>query len=94
MKQAYALTRHARERSAGRAIPPMIAEMIVDFGQSRDAGNGACKYALTRESMRELRRLAGREIVKALDPYRNRNAYVIAAGGTIITVAYASRRSV
>ncbi len=91
MKQAYGLTRHARERSTGRAIPPMIAEMIIDFGQACDAGDGARKYMLTKDSMRELRRVGGREIVKALDPYRSRNAYVVAEGGRIVTVAFASR---
>ena len=60
MYAAYSLTRHARERSTGRSIPPMIAEIIVDFGKSRDAGNGTRKYALTSESMRKIRRFGGR----------------------------------
>jgi hypothetical protein len=90
MNQVYVATRHARERSTARAIPPMIAEMIIEFGQSRDAGDGARKYALTKESMRELRRVAGRAIANAVAPYRHQNAYVVAAGGRIITVAYAS----
>lgn len=91
MHQSYVFTRHARERSTARAIPPMIAEMIVDYGRSRDAGDGARKYAFTKDSMRELRRIAGREVVKVLEPYRNRNAYVVAAAGRIITAAFASR---
>lgn len=90
MEQAYVVTRHARERSTARAIPTMVAEMIMEFGQSRDAGDGARKYALTKESMRELRRLAGRAIADAVSPYRNRNAYAVAASGRIITVAYSS----
>ena len=91
MQPTYELTRHARERSTGRGIPPMIVEFILEFGKSRDAGDGARKFALTSESMREIRRFGGREIAKAVAPYRNRNAYVVAENQRIITVAYASR---
>jgi hypothetical protein len=92
MNHAYEATRHARDRSTARAIPPMIAEIILEFGQSRDAGDGARKYALTKEGMRELRRSGGREITKAVEPYRKRNAYVVATEGRIVTVAYASTK--
>jgi hypothetical protein len=40
--------------------------------------------------MCELRQFAGRELAKAIEPYRSRNAYVVAVGGRIVTVAYAS----
>jgi hypothetical protein len=66
----------------------MIADIILEYGESRDAGDGARKYALTKQSMGELRRRAGRELAKAIDTYRNRNAYVVARAGRIITVAY------
>ncbi|WPP03694.1 hypothetical protein [Methylocella tundrae] len=89
MELPYRVTRHARERSTAREIPPMVAEMIIEFGHSHDAGDGARKYALTKDGMRELRRFAGRSITKAVTPYLKRNAYVVAAGGRIITMAYA-----
>jgi hypothetical protein len=89
--EAYAATRHARERFSARAIPPMIAELIVEFGMSHDAGDGARKYALTREGMRALRRFAGPAIAKAVAPYRSRNAYVVAAAGRIVTAAFSPR---
>ena len=87
MKQIYVVTRHARERSSARVIPPMIAEIIIEYGESTEAGDGARKYALTKRSMCELRHVAGRELAKAINPYRNRNAYVVANGGRIITIA-------
>lgn len=90
MATPYAFTRHASERSGARSIPPMIAEIILEFGESHDAGDGARKYALSKQSMRQLRRHAGRELVKAIGPYRNRNAYVVANGDRIITIAYSS----
>lgn len=88
MTSLYAFTRHANERSSARSIPPMIAEIIIEYGDSRDAGDGARKYALTKRSMCQLRQHAGRELAKAIGPYRNRNAYVVASGDRIITVAY------
>ena len=90
MHSSYVFTRHANERATSRAIPPMIVEIIIEYGDSRDAGDGARKYTLTKRSMCELRQVAGRGLAKAIDPYRNRNAYVVAVGGRIVTVAYAS----
>lgn len=91
MEIAYHHTRHARERSTARDIPPMIAETIVAYGCSRDAGGGTRKYALTKDSMRELRRVAGRPMTNAIASYQRRNAYVIVgSAGRIITVAYAN----
>ena len=90
MHSSYSYTRHANDRSSARLIPPMIAEIIIEYGEPQDVGGGALKYALTKRSMRELRKFAGRELAKAIEPYRNRNAYVVAQGCRIITVAYAS----
>lgn len=90
MASPYAFTRHAKDRSGARAIPEMVAELIIEYGESRDAGDGARKYALTKESLSHLRRRAGSGIAKALSFYRDRNAYVVASGDRIITVAYSS----
>jgi len=91
MELSHRLTRHAHERSTGRDIPPLIAETIIAYGRSRDAGDGTRKYALTKESMRELRRVAGRAMTNAIAPYWKRNAYVLVGGDCIITVAFASK---
>jgi len=91
MEQDYRFTHHARERSAKRGIPPFVADAIMTYGHSRDAGDGARKYSLVKESMRELRRDAGRAFTNTIDLYRRRNAYVVAARGAIVTVAFASK---
>jgi hypothetical protein len=90
MHSSYHFTHHASERSTARDIPPLIAEIIIEYGEVQEAGDGAKKYALTKKSMSHLRRAGGRELAKAIGPYRNRNAYVVASGGKIITVAFAS----
>lgn len=91
MRPSHALTRHAHERSTARSIPPGIAEMIIEYGASRDAGDGARKFALSSRSMSLLRRQFGPGITKALEPYRRRGAYVVARANAIITVAFADR---
>lgn len=88
MGSPYEFTRHAEKRSSERVISPMIAEIIIEYGDSKDVGDGARKYALTKRSMCELRRVAGRELAKAINFYRSRNAYVVVAGARIVTVAY------
>ena len=67
MKLTHRLTRHAHERSTSRCIPPMIAEIIIEYGQSKDAGEDARTYVLTRESMRKLRQHAGRDLTNAIE---------------------------
>ncbi|BBE74931.1 hypothetical protein [Oharaeibacter diazotrophicus] len=86
---AFSMTRHARERTTARNIPPMIVEMIVEYGDSRECGAGARSYVLTGNSMRAIRKVAGKEIAKVIEPYRTQKAYVIENAGRIITAAFA-----
>ena len=53
MEKAYQFTRHAHQRSAERNIPPFVMDVIITYGRSIDAGDGARKYALTKECMRD-----------------------------------------
>jgi hypothetical protein len=69
----------------------MIAEIIIAYGRSEDAGVGARTYALTLESMRKVRQDAGQNLTDAIESYRRRNAYVVVGDGCIITVAFASK---
>jgi hypothetical protein len=39
MNHSYQMTRHAFERATSRSIPPMIAELIMEYGDSFDAGS-------------------------------------------------------
>jgi len=91
MRIRHQMTRHARERSTARLLPPGIAQMILEYGASRDAGDGARKFALSSDSMAELSRDYGRELPKTLEPYRRRGAYVVAVADQIVTVAFAGK---
>ena len=93
MAQSYSVTRHAHERITARGIPAFIAGLIIEYGEPRDAGDGALSYMLTKSSLREFRRVAGPTLTNLLSQYRSRNAYVVAAAGRIITVAFASNHT-
>ncbi len=84
----FEFTRHARERTTARAIPPLIVEIIIEFGDSWEAGDGARKYALSKEGMRRLRRYAGQAVADEANRFRSRNAYVVAAQGRVVTAAF------
>ena len=91
LSPCYRLTEHARRRSSARNIPPSIAEIILAYGKEIDAGEGACRYFLSKESMRRLCREAGRSFADHVDAYRRRNTYVVAARDAVVTVAFSSK---
>lgn len=91
MEQGHSFTRHARERSAWRSIPEFVTAVILAYGNSLEAGDGTRKYFLAKESMRQLRQDEGRSFTNTINSYRRRNTYVVATGGRIVTVAYASK---
>jgi hypothetical protein len=91
MRDTIRFTDHGRMRANTRGFPPLVIEMILDFGESRDALDGARKYALTKSSIREIRRYAGHNVADELNRYKSRHAYVVASSGRVITTAYADK---
>ncbi|MCG6557686.1 hypothetical protein MB818_05715 [Ruegeria sp. 1NDH52C] len=86
---SYKLTRHAANRAAQRSIPIDVIDLILAYGDSRDAGDGARKYALSRRGLREVRKDRATKSPSKLDHFRR--AYVIASDEKIITAAFASK---
>lgn len=82
-------TRHAWHRAAERSVPTSLISLLLDYGESRDAGEGARKFAFSKTSLRHLKRDLGPSAIENLDRYRK--AYVVAAEGHVITVAFARR---
>ncbi len=82
-------TRHAWHRAAERSVPTSLVNLLLDYGESRDAGEGARKFAFSKTSLRHLKRDLGPSAVKNLDRYRK--VYVVASEGKVITVAFARR---
>jgi len=89
MLASYVFTQHAQQRKQQRGFPDGIIDLIIDFGLSCDAGDGARKYALAKDSFRAIRRMYGRQFAEAANRYRR--AYVVMAGNRIITTAFANQ---
>lgn len=85
----HKFTRHAANRAAQRSIPVEMIDLILAYGDSRDAGDGTRKYALSRRGLREARQDRATEAGTKLNHFRR--AYVVATNGKIITAAFASK---
>ena len=85
----HILTQHAADRAAQRSIPVEVIDLILTYGESREAGDGARKYALSRRGLREVRKDRATEARTRLDHFRR--AYVVATDEKIITAAFASK---
>jgi hypothetical protein len=85
----HKLTRHAADRAAQRSIPAEVIDLILTYGESRDAGDGARKYGLSRHGLREVRKDRATQACTKLDHFRH--VYVVTNGEMIITAAFASK---
>lgn len=85
----HKLTSHAANRAAQRSIPVEMIDLILTYGDSRDAGDGTRKYALSRRGLREARQDRATEAGTKLNHFRR--AYVVATDEKIITAAFASK---
>jgi hypothetical protein len=80
------LTEHARLRCHHRAIPPMIVDLLLQFGACERAGAGVEKRYFDKAARRRLEAYAGpvsKMLNEHLDVY-----IVVAADNTVITAAH------
>lgn len=86
---AIPLTNHASQRAAERAVPISVVELILDYGESKKARDGARKYALSKASLRDLRQDFGASVSNSLSKFRR--TYIVSLDDAVITVAFARR---
>lgn len=84
------MTLHARIRRQQRAIPPMLIDLLIQFGASEPSGDGTRKYFFDKASRRQVMAYAG-AFAKALEEHLNLYA-VIAADSSVVTVAHRDER--
>lgn len=84
-----AFSSHAQGRIAQRGLSFNEVQLIRDYGESRRAGKGARKFALSRRSVRELREDFSNLSRRRLDLLRR--AYVVATDDVVVTAAFANR---
>ena len=76
-------TKHAASRSQQRGIPPIIIDLLLQFGARQHAGDGAEICYFDRRARKHLHSYAGgliSRLSEALD------AYAVVAGDKVVTV--------
>lgn len=79
------ITKHATDRIQQRGIPPLVIDLLIKFGSSEPAGDGACKIFADKRARRQIKAFAG-PLARAIDPHLD--VYVVlGAKGNVITTA-------
>ena len=80
------LSAHAAIRLRQRSIPQAIVDLLIDFGEASSAGSGASRHSFSKRSWRAAAAYLG-PAAKHYERYRS--AYVVMAGTSVITAAWA-----
>lgn len=84
------MTGHAAVRSQQRAIPPMLIDLLMQFGARESAGDGASKMYFDKAARRKIKAYAGplaRMLNEHLDVYA-----VVSSENKVITTAHRTGR--
>lgn len=84
------MTGHAQRRCQQRAIAPWVVDLLLQFGRSESAGDGACTIFMDKASRRRLKAYAG-PLAGAMEAHLNVYA-VVASDDQVITVAHRCKR--
>jgi hypothetical protein len=84
------MTRHATTRSQQRAIPPMMIDLLIQFGTSESAGSGVSKVFFDKQACRRVSAYAG-PLAASLNEHMDLYA-VVADDRSIVTVGHRQER--
>jgi hypothetical protein len=85
------LTLHSRARLQQRAIPPLILDLLMQFGSASRA-NGAERLMFDKTAIKRLRRhLGGDRGLKVVERWLNVYA-VVSDNGLLVTAAHKNER--
>lgn len=79
-------TRHARQRSQQRGIPPLVVDLLLQFGHSEPAGQGTRKIFLDKSARKRLNAYAG-SVASVLSDHLDVFA-VVDSADRVITVGH------
>ena len=85
-----AMTNHANTRSQQRAIPPMLIDLLLQFGKSEAAGNGVAKMFFDKQARKRVAAYAG-PLARMLDEHLDLYA-VVGQNQQVITVGHRLER--
>jgi hypothetical protein len=84
------ITHHAEKRCQQRGLPPLVVDLLLQFGQSERAGPGAEMHYFDHTGRRRIRSYLG-PLARGLGDYLN--AYlVVSDDGAIVTAGHRQQR--
>lgn len=83
------MSNHAMVRGQQRAIPPMLVDLLIQFGHSESVGDGVTKVFFDKEGRRRLAAYAG-PLAKLLNDHLD--LYAVVGGDKVITVGHRLER--
>ena len=84
-------SRHAQTRLQQRCVPPLIVDLLDEFGTEVPAPNGAVRVIMDRPATKRLERHCGKHFVR--ENRRYFNAFlVIGPDGHTITAGWRTKR--
>jgi len=83
-------TQHAARRCQQRGLPPIVIDLLMQFGSSEPAGDGAVKVFIDKAARKRLKAYAG-ALVNKLEEHLDVYA-VVGSNGQLITAAHRTER--
>lgn len=87
-----ALTLHAEQRLQQRGIPPLVVELLDQFGASARCPGGAERLTFDKPARARLRRALGARGVAVVDKWLGIYAVISDDTGEVITAAHRRHR--
>ena len=83
-------SKHSTDRMQQRGIPPLVIDLLLQFGEVVHDKHGTERYLFRKAGRRRAQAYLGNELGKQLDAYRH--AYLVTRNGQLVTCGYHSRR--
>lgn len=83
---------HASRRQQQRCIPPLIQELLADYGTRSYDNRGGVVCYFDRESRKRLRKNLGGQVVKRLGPMLNSYLVLTSDERRVITMGWRRKR--
>ena len=84
------MSQHAARRVQQRCIPPLVIDLLLEFGASEPAGDGTTKMYFDKAARKRLKAYAG-PVASLLEQHLDVYA-VVAADTKLVTVAHRNER--
>lgn len=85
-------TGHSEKRAQQRCIPPLIQDLLDQFGQRQYDGRGGLIKFFNGKSIRRMERAIGRQPVRCLSPWLDAYKVVSTLDGDTITIGHRYKR--